>query len=70
MGSGVETGSCEAIAGIEIDIACFPVVAYAKDRPAVGAGDCHAIPDYVGYVLSGRLLQQVKRFRIGACAST
>ena len=57
MGSGVETGSCEAIAGIEIDIACFPVVAYAQDRPAVCAGDCHAIPDYVGYVLSGRLLQ-------------
>ena len=60
MSGGIKAGSCETISGIEIDKACFSVVAETQDRFSVRAGNCHAIPDNVGYVLPGRLLQQVK----------
>ena len=60
MSGGIKAGSCETISGIEIDKACFSVVAETQDRFSVRAGNCHAIPDNVGYVLPGRLLQQVR----------
>ena len=59
MSGGIKAGSCETISGIEIDKACFSVVADTGPL-TVRAGNCHAIPDNVGYVLPGRLLQQVK----------